>query len=231
MRNYINKSSVKGFILPFNGFYQSHIDDELDRQLEDHLEWLTGCDFEKKEQLEQWLCSGELHYAYKSFHNLVSSQLVEFMTASLNEEYNTDLLFYNVDYQPMTLQNTGDNIYASIESKNIPSLELISNHTGLSIDEVFNELQSLSDSKLKSCSGFSSFYNHDLTPLKGIDIEYWDEAYTSLIIDFLVNDYFVGGSNDLELSYLEDSYSNGGMLETFLQCLSYDDLEVFNSFA
>lgn len=230
MRNYINKSSVKGFILPFNGFYQSHIDDELDRQLEDHLEWLTGCDFDKREQLEQWLYSGELHYAYKPFHNLVSSQLVEFITDKLNQEYNTSILFYNVDYQPMTLQNTGDNIHASIEVKNIPSLELISNHTGLSIDEVFNELQSLSDSKLKSCSGFSSFYDHDLTPLKGIDIEYWDEAYTSLIIDFLVNDYF-GSPNDMELAYLEDSYSYGGMLETFLQCLSYDDLEVFNSFA
>lgn len=230
MRNYINKSSVKSFILPFNGFYQGHIDNELDVQLEDHLEWLTGCDFEKKEQLEQWICSGKLHYAYKSFHNLVSSQLVEFIQDKLNEEYNTNILFYNVDYQPMTMQNTGDNIHASIEVKNIPSLELISKHTGLSIDEVFNELQILSDSKLKSCSGFSSFYNHNLAPLKGIDLSCWNDAYTSLIIDFLVDDFF-GSPNDMELAYLEDSYSNGGMIETFLNCLSYDDLEVFNSFA
>ena len=230
MRNHINKSSVKGFILPFNGFYQSHIGYDLESQLEQHIDYLRETDSDKGEQLEQWLYSGELHYAYKSFHNLVSSQIVEFITDKLNEEYNTGILFYNVDYQPMTLQNTGDNIHASIEVKNIPSLELISNHTGLSIDEVFNELQSLSDSKLKSCSGFSSFYSHDLTPLKGIDIEYWNDAYTSLIIDFLVNDYF-GSSNDMELAYLENSYSFGSMLENFLQCLSYDDLEVFNSFA
>ena len=231
MRNHINKSTVKGFILPFNGFYQSHIGSDLESQLEQHIDYLRETDSDKGEQLEQWLDNADLTYAYKSFYNLVSRQIVEFMTASLNEEYNTSILFYNVEYQPMTLQNTGDNIHASIESKNIPSLELISNHTGLSIDEVFNELQSLSDSKLKSCSGFSSFYDHDLTPLKGIDIEYWNDAYTSLIIDFLVGDYFVGGSNDLELSYLEEAYSHGGMLEVFLQCLSYDDLEVFNSFA
>ena len=231
MRNHINKSTVKGFILPFNGFYQSHIDYDLDSQLEQHMDYLRETDSDKAEQLEQWLDDADLTYAYKSFKNVVSSQIVEFIQDKLNEEYNTSILFYNVEYQPMTLQNTGDNIHASIEVKNIPSLELISNHTGLSIDEVFNELQSLSDSKLKSCSGFSSFYDHDLTPLKGIDTKYWNDAYTSLIIDFLVNDYFVGGSNDLELSYLEEAYSHGGMLEVFLQCLSYDDLEAFNSFA
>ena len=231
MRNHINKSTVKGFILPFNGFYQSHIDYDLDSQLEQHMDYLRETDSDKAEQLEQWLDDADLTYAYKSFKNVVSSQIVEFIQDKLNEEYNTSILFYNVEYQPMTLQNTGDNIHASIEVKNIPSLELISNHTGLSIDEVFNELQSLSDSKLKSCSGFSSFYDHDLTPLKGIGIEYWNDAYTSLIIDFLVDDYFVGSSNDLELSYLEEAYSHGGMLEVFLQCLSYDDLEVFNSFA
>ena len=230
MRNYINKSSVKGFILPFNGFYQSHIGSDLESQLEQHIDYLRETDSDKGEQLEQWLNDADLSYAYKSFFNLVSSQLVEFMQDRLNDEYGTSIHFYNVEYQPMTMMNTGDNIYAHIEVKNIPSIELTSIHTGLSITDLFSELQTLSDSKLKSCSGFSSFYNHDLTPLKGIDLLYWESAYTSLIIDFLVNDYF-GSSNDMELAYLEDSQSFGGMLEVFLQCLSYDDLEVFNSFA
>ena len=229
MRNHINKSSVKGFILPFNGFYQGNIEYELEEQLEQHIDCISVTDSDKAEQLEQWLNDADLTYAYKSFYNVVTSQLVEFMQDRLNKEYNTSLLFYNVEYQPMTLQNTGDNIHASIEVKNIPSLELISNYTGLSIDELFNELQSLSDSKLKSCSGFHSFYNHDLTPLKGIDIEYWNDAYVSLIVDFLVDDYF-GSPSDMGLAYIEDSYSYGGMLEIFLQCLSNDDLEVFNSF-
>ena len=229
MRNYINNETVKAFILPFNGFYQGHIDYELDRQLADHIEWITGCNFNKREQLEEWLYSGKLHYAYKSFYNVVSSQIVEFIEDKLNEEYNTNIHFYNINYQPMTMQNTGDNIHAFIESKNIPSLELLSGYTGLTIDELFNQLQLLSDSKLKSCSGFSSYYNHDLTPLKGIDIKYWNDAYTSLIIDFLVNDFF-GSPNDLELAFLEESYSYGGMIETFLSCLSNDDIKTFNSF-
>ena len=227
MRNYINKSPVKAFILPFNGFYQSHIDDELQTQIEEHINYLS--DEQSQFNLEEWLDTAPLAYAYKSFYNVVASQLVEFMQDKINDYYKTSILFYNIDYMPMTLQNTGDNIHAFIESKNIPSLELISEYTGLTIDELFNELQKLSDSKLKSCSGFHSFYNHDLTPLKGIDLLYWNDAYISLIIDFLVNDFF-GGSNDMELAYIEDSYSYGGMLETFLQCLSYDDLEIFNSF-
>lgn len=229
MRNYINKSPVKAFILPFNGFYLSHIIDELDSQLEQDASRLSEIDSDKCKQLEDWLYSGELHYAYKSFYNLVSSQIVEFIQDKLNGEYGTNIRFYNIDYQPMTLQNTGDNIHAFIEAKNIPSLELISEYTGLTIDELFSELQALSDSKLKSVRGFSSFYNHDLTPLKGIDLLYWDEAYTSLIIDFLVDDFF-GSPNDMELAFLEDSYSYGGMLEMFLQCLSNDDLNTFNSF-
>lgn len=229
MRNYINKSPVKAFILPFNGFYQGPIDYDLDSQIERHLEYIGETDSEEGEQLEQWFNNADLTYAYKSFYNKVSSQLVEFMTDKLNEEYNTSILFYNIDYQPMTLQNTGDNIYASIEVKNIPSLELICNFTGLNIDELFSELQLLSDNKLKSCSGFSSFYNHDLAPLKGIELSYWSDAYISLIIDFLVNDYF-GSPNDMELSFLEDSYSYGGMIETFLQCLSYEDIVKFESF-
>ena len=97
------------------------------------------------------------------------------------------------------------------------------------LKEVFNELQLLSDSKLKSCSGFSSFYNHDLTALKDFELSYWSDAYISLIVDFLVNDFF-GSPNDMELAYIEDSYNYGGMLEIFLQCLSYEDLEEFNSF-
>lgn len=229
MRNYINNATVKAFILPFNGFYQSHIDCDLDEQLRQHIDYISESDSHKGEQLEDWLYSGELHYAYKSFYNLVSSQLVEFIQDKLNGEYGTNIRFYNVNYQPMTLQNTGDNIHAFIEAKNIPSLESISEYTGLTIDELFNELQALSDSKLKSVSGFSSFYNHDLTPLKGIEVKYWEDAYISLIIDFLVNDYF-GGANDMEMAFIEDSYSTGGMIETFLQCLSNDDLETFNSF-
>lgn len=229
MRNYINNTPVKAFILPFNGFYQSNIDYELEDQLEQHIEYIRESDNDKGEQLEDWLYSGKLHYAFKSFYNAVGNQLVEFMQDKLNEYYNTSLRFYNIDYQPMTMQNTGDNIHAFIEAKNIPSLELISEYTGLTIDELFNELQALSDSKLRSCSGFSSFYNHDLTPLKGIELKYWDEAYISLIIDFLVDDYF-GSPNDMELAFIEDSYSYGGMLETFLDCLSNDDLKTFNSF-
>lgn len=229
MRNYINNAPVKGFILPFNGFYQSYIDYELEEQLRQHIDYISESNSDKGEQLEEWLYSGELHYAYKSFYNVVSSQLVEFIQDKINDEYGTSIKFYNVNYQPMTLQNTGDNIHAYIEAKNIPSLELISEYTGLTIDELFNELQALSDNKLKSCSGFHSFYNHDLTPLKGIDLLYWEDAYTSLIIDFLVNDFF-GSANDMEIAFLEDSYSYGGMLEIFLQCLSYDDLERFNSY-
>lgn len=227
MRDYINKSPVKSFILPFNGFYQGHIDDELQTQIVEHISYLS--DEQSQFNLKEWLDTSDLFYAYKSFYNVVSSQLVEFMQNKINDYYKTSILFYNIDYQKMTMQNTGDNIYASIEVKNIPSLELISGYTGLSIDELFNQLQILSDSKLKSCSGFSSFYNHDLTPLKGIDLLYWDDAYISLIIDFLVDDFF-GGSNDMELAYLEESYSYGGMLEIFLQCLSNDDLKKFNSY-
>lgn len=229
MKNYINNAPVKGFILPFNGFYNSYIDCDLDEQLQQHIDYISESNSDKGEQLEEWLYSANLSYAYKSFYNLVSSQLVEFIQDKLNEEYNTSIRFYNVNYQPMTLQNTGDNIHAFIESKNIPSLELICNYTGLTIDELFNELQALSDSKLKSCSGFSSFYNHDLSPIKGIDLLYWNDAYTSLALDFLVNDFF-GSANDMELAFIEDSYSTGGMIETFLCCLSNDDLNTFNSF-
>lgn len=229
MRNYINNTPVKAFILPFNGFYNSHIDYDLDEQLQQHIDYISESDSNKGEQLEDWLYSGELHYAYKSFYNLVSSQLVEFIQDKINDEYGTNIRFYNVNYQPMTLQNMGDNIHAFIEAKNIPSLELISRYTGLTIDELFSQLQLLSDSKLKSCSGFSSFYDHDLTPLKGIDVKCWDEAYISLIIDFLVNDFF-NSPNDMEQAFLEESSSYGGMIETFLSCLSYDDLEKFNSY-
>lgn len=229
MRNYINNAPVKGFILPFLGFYQSHIDCDLDEQLQQHIDYISECDSDKGEQLEDWLYSGKLHYAYKSFYNVVASQIVEFIQDKLNDYYKTNIKFYNVNYQPMTLQNTGDNIHAYIEAKNIPSLELISEYTGLSIEELFSELQALSDSKLKSCSGFSSFYDHDLTPLKGIDVKYWNDAYISLIIDFLVNDFF-GSINAMELAFIEDSYSTGGMIETFLQCLNSDDLNTFNSF-
>lgn len=227
MRNYINKSTVKSFILPFNGFYQGHIDDELQTQIEEHISYLS--DEQSQFNFKEWIETANLFYAYKSFYNVVASQLVEFMQDRLNDYYKTSLCFYNIDYQKMTMQNTGDNIHASIEVKNIPSLELISGYTGLTIDELFNELQSLSDNKLKSCSGFSSFYNHDLAPLKGIELSYWNDAYVSLIIDFLVNDFF-GSPNDMELAFLEDSYSYGGMIETFLQCLSYDDIVKFESF-
>lgn len=229
MKKYINNAPVKAFILPFLGFYQSHIDYDLDEQLQQHIEYISESDSQKGEQLEDWLYSADLAYAYKSFYNLVSSQIVEFIEDKLNDEYGTSIRFYNVDYQPMNMQNMGDNIHAFIEAKNIPSLELISEYTGLTIDELFNELQLLSDSKLKSCSGFHSFYSHDLTPLKGIDLLYWNDAYTSLIIDFLVNDYF-GSPNDMEIAFLEESASYGGMIETFLQCLSYDDLNTFNSY-
>ena len=227
MRDYINKSSVKGFILPFNGFYQSHIDDELQTQIEEHIASLS--DEQSRFNLEEWLDTAPLSYAYKSFYNVIASQLVEFMQDKINDYYNTSLLFYNVDYQSMTLQNTGDNIHASIEVKNIPSLELLSGYTGLTIDELFIQLQLLSDSKLKSVSGFSSFYNHDLAPLRGVELSYWNDAYTSLIIDFLVDDFF-GGANDIELAYLEDSYNYGGVFDIFLNCLSNDDLKTFNSF-
>lgn len=224
----VKNETVKSISLPFTGFYNSHIDYDLNEALEDHARFNLEDESREEEFLD--FVDGIGGDAYKLFNEKVSKELAEFISDKLNEEFGTTLKFEQVEYHPMTLQNTGDNISANIKVENLPTVEAISEYLGFTEEELFEQLQMLSDSKLKSCSGFISFYEHDLEALKGVTVADWNSPYVELLIDFMVEDFF-GDFVGVETSYAEECSSMyGGMLEIFLGCLTEEELDKFNSF-
>jgi hypothetical protein len=217
MRSHLTASEkVKNVMMPFNGLYNSILGTELDSAIEN-----DGSEFD--------------YSKYNSDYNqtLTNGYNLHLITL-LNEQYKTDIKASGSDYEKMNLQNRGDNLWLDVDVDTLPSIDTASACIGLSVDEIWQELQTIASERLTSCSGFISFYDPNINNLKGADFKNWDSVYISIYIAVLSQnldcvykkeDSFV---SDIEQDYLESLSGNGGAIELLLGIMTSEDIELYN---
>ena len=221
-------NSIKTIQLPFNGLYHSF----LGTLLEDEIEQLTYDMLDDKALLVNDLISDKVNY--QDYNILLTDKYAIHLLEMINKEYDCNIIYSNVDYEKMNLQNRGDNLYLDIDVTTLPSLDFITNKLGISFDDLFSQLQYLSNSHFTSYSGFSSFYNPDITILKDVtNYTIWTDNYVMLIVeamalnlDCVYNEGYAVG--DIEQHIIESFNSYGGALEIALGCMNQGDSDKLN---
>lgn len=227
MRSHLTPSNnVKNILLPFNGMYHSFLDEQIDYEIENVSFDLTD---EQKDKLYDYYNDLNL----TSYHKLLTDSYSSYLIENINTDFNLNIKYSNIDYEPMNGMNSGDNLYCDIDVLTLPSIEQLADITNVSIDDVWHELQLMANDRFTSYDGFISFYDNDITPLKTANYELWQDVYISLVISYLAKntdtvsdyDYYV---NDIEQSFLDGLSSEGGSIELLLNSLDNDNCSKLN---
>lgn len=213
--------------LPFIGLYQSQLDAELDDDFEREME---GNDLSISECQELF---DVIHDATdnKKYNDLLCARYAEHVAELLDNEYGTKITFSDTAYIPMNGQNVGDYVITSVLVSELPTLENLANHIGL--DDIWDDLQGISERYFTSRSGFISFYDPNITHLKGAKYENWDEAYIMVLVELMcahlpqVYEY-TSMENSLASDFLETMSCSEGVRGLWYECVSDEDAQKVN---
>ena len=217
-------SDKKEIRLPFTGLYQSMLEIELDDDFERDMD-SNGLTTEQCQDLFD-----VIHDAtdYKKYNDLLCARYAEHVASLLNDEYGTNITFSEAAYIPMNGQNVGDYVVVSALVSELPSLEQLADHIGL--DDIWDDLQGISERYFTSRSGFISFYDPNITHLKGAKYENWEEAYIMVLVELMCahlpqTERYESMEHDLAGTFLEHMSCSDGVRGLWYQCVSEEDAQ------
>ena len=154
--------------IPFDGFYESFISDDIDHQIGQQIEWDTDI-YDLNEDEQQVLEDSYLSVNRKYFYNQIAEDYTNFYIDALNERLKGFTL--NAKFQLLTSPREynfeTDRIFIEIEENHaIDFIKYI-------IKNYKKELEKKIEDKFTSRSGFSSFYKNSLD-LWPKDYSEWD---------------------------------------------------------
>lgn len=202
-------SQTKQISLPFNGLYNSYLGELLDMELEQNTYEMTD-----KE------AAAVYDYVYtldlKKYNKALTHGYAQHLIDSINEYHGLSIKISNINYEPMNMQNRGDELLACVNVNTLPIIIPLA------------ELQPYASASLTSYSGFSSFYDPNLQNLEGAKLENWQDVYITFIIEYLVND--IGGAHDIEQAYIDALQCNtGGAIELLMNNISDEQASELNA--
>lgn len=215
-------ADTKVIRLPFIGLYQSQLDAELDDDFEREMD---GNDLSISQCQELF---DVIHDATDNtkYNNLLCKRYAEHVAGLLSEEYGNKITFTETEYVPMNGQNVGDYVIVSATVSELPSLDTLQDHIGL--DDIWDDLQGISERYFTSRSGFISFYDPNITHLKGAKYENWEEAYIMVLVELMCahlpeSDCYESLEHDLAGDFLESMSCNEGVRRLWYECVSSED--------
>ena len=197
----VEASQTKQISLPFNGLYNSYLGELLDMELEYY-----------SEQANDYVYTLDL----KNYHKALVVGYAHHLIDSLNDYNGLSIKISNIDYEPMNMQNRGDNLWCDIDVTTLPSIPLA-------------DLQPYANDSLTSRSGFISFYDPNLQHLSGASLENWQDVYITFIIEYLVNEYLSNDISDIEYAYIDELRCNGGAIELLMNNISDEQASELNN--
>ena len=203
-------SQTKQISLPFNGLYNSYLGelliDELDTAT-DELELLDA-----GEAVFDLIYSMDLD----KYHEALTRGYAQHLIDIINDYHGLSIKISNINYEPMNMQNRGDNLWCDIDVATLPAIPLA-------------ELQPYASASLTSYSGFSSFYDPNLQHLSGARLENWNDVYITFIVEYLVNEYLATDVSDIEQAYIDELGANGGAIELLMNNITSEQCEQLNA--
>jgi len=221
-------TASKNIQLPFNGLYNSFLGSLLD----DEIESLTQDRTDDKIELINDFISNKVNY--QDYHILLTDKYAIHLLEMINREYDCNIIYSNIDYEKMNLQNRGDNLYQDIDVTTLPSIETIAKLLSIDDDDLWNDIEKLAETRFTSRSGFSSFYSPHIEELRYTPYRLWQDVYVSLIIEIMTLNLDCvydkhSPISDIEQEVIESLNSWGGALEIALSCMTHDDSDKLNN--
>ena len=215
-------SETKSIRLPFTGLYQSMLDSELDEQFERDMEH-HGLSISQCQELFDVIHDATDNTKY---NNLLVARYADHVAALLSREYGVEITFKDAEYIPMNGQNVGDYVIVSATVSELPDLDTLQDHIGL--DDIWDDLQGISERYFTSRSGFISFYDPNITHLKGAKYENWEEAYIMVLVELMCahlpeSDRYESLEHNLAGDFLETMSCSEGVMGLWYECVSDED--------
>ena len=213
-------NNSKNIILPFNGLYQSILGTELDSAIEYEIDNSETAN-DNIEKINDLIYD---NLDNKSFNRKLCAIYAYTLAETINYEFDTKLHFTSVEYVPLNGQNVGDNVECIIDVDCLLSIKDIAELLQISVIDVWDKLQELSNEQFGNRLGFISFYDTDLTVLHGVDYANWDEGYIMLIIQLLLNEAGkdIGDIEEQTIENINKDYGN--VLELAYSYISDDNV-------
>lgn len=201
-------SKTKQISLPFNGLYNSYLGELLDIELEQNTYEMTDSD---AEAVYDYVYSLDL----KKYNKALTDGYAQHLIDIINDHHGLSIKISNINYEPMNMQNRGDNLWCDIDVATLPAIPLA-------------DLQPYASASLTSYSGFTSFYDPNLQHLEGAKLENWNDVYITFIVEYLAND--IGGAYDIEQAYIDALQCNtGGAIELLMNNITSEQCEQLNA--
>ena len=220
----VPSEQVKEIRLPFTGLYQSMLDSELDEDFERDMD-NAGLSIAQCQELFDVIHDATDN---KKYNDLLCKRYAEHVAGLLNNEYGTKITFSDTAYIPMNGQNVGDYVITSALVSELPSLEQLADHIGL--DNIWGDLQGISERYFTSRSGFISFYDPNITHLKGTKYENWDSAYVMVLVELMCAHLpqtmrYESMEQELAGDFLETMSCSEGVRGLWYECVSESDAQ------
>ena len=206
----VEANQIKQISLPFNGLYNSY----LGELLNDELDTLT----DELELLDAGEAVFDLIYSMDldKYHEALTRGYAQHLIDIINDYHGLSIKISNINYEPMNMQNRGDNLWCDIDVATLPAIPLA-------------ELQPYASASLTSYSGFSSFYDPNLQNLDGARLENWNDVYITFIIEYLVNEYLAVDVSDIEYAYIDQLSCSGGAIELLFSSITDQQASELNN--
>ena len=198
---------VKRVVLPFGGFYESIYVSAVSSQLDDMVE--DGVDKDVVQKLGD-------NIDWSAYYLKVANGYADYMNERFSEVFGreVEVAFTQVQVHPMTRQNTGDEISAAIDVKQLPTLATL--QTFCSEADLGDFQQSLKDiAKSKfDVPGMYSTWDADISKLFSKSYDLWESVYIECLLCAMVQVVsFYDGHDSDQWSFNINSFENDNFLE------------------
>ncbi len=179
--------------IPFSGFYESIHDSEIDYTLERIFQDENGLDCE-------WSGALQMHYFDSCDFRAVHKAYAQAYTENFAHEFKIPSLAFIELSSPREYNFTTDRVFCTISLADVDKIMANIDHS---------RLADLARETFTSRSGFSSFYNPDVTTWGPVDT--WDHNQIGTLLQAYADQEF-GGSDgfdsDAEFSLMESDRGN-----------------------
>ena len=201
--------------IPFDGFYESFISDDIDHQIGQHIEWDSDT-FDLNESEEEIIQDNYLTVNTSYFYNQIAEDYTNFYIDALNERLEGFTLkaTYKCFESPREYNFETDRIFIEIEENHaIDFIEYI-------IKNYKKELEKKIQDRFTSRSGFISSYKNSL--------DLWIDDYSELDFNMIGTCFELFNLEEEDINYSLRDYLTESIMNNLGNTLGQDGIDLLD---
>lgn len=200
--------TVKRVVLPFAGFYDSSYQQLVDNELSELQDEQGKSDIE--------IQAIARNFDYKAFYSKIADGFGDYLNQCFSDVFgeSVEIAFEQVEYHPMTMQNTGDEISAAVDVTKLPGLGYLQHFCETNELMDFKEtLKQIAVDKFNGI-GLLSSWGDNIERRFDKPYEHWESVYIECLLAAMVSAVSIDhGHNDGEWELSVRDFEYNGFAE------------------